>query len=167
MAFLPPIDWGVLPCATPILEPLLPAKPELAMWQSLHEVPLGSDRAWSLKIWLPRFSRRVKLVWFVGNAGGATVGWICGCLGWPWFCAWAKLILPSRERLKQKNRSTESEGFLENFVKFIWCFQDEVCWTNCRQTNSLASLTKFKQKSYLKKCYFLTLSAFKKLWKQV
>ena len=71
MAFRPPIDLGVLPCATPILEPLLPAKPEVARWQSLHEVPLGSDRAWSLKIWLPRFSRRVKLVGAVAGGGGA------------------------------------------------------------------------------------------------
>jgi len=49
----------------------LPAKPELAKWQSLHEVPLGSDNALSLKIWLPKFSRRVKLIGAVAGAGGA------------------------------------------------------------------------------------------------
>ena len=68
MAFRPPIDWGVLPCATPILEPLLPAKPELTKWQSLHEVPRGSDKDLSLNIWLPKFSRRVSL------AGAVTGG---------------------------------------------------------------------------------------------
>jgi hypothetical protein len=50
MAFLPPIDCGVLPCATPILEPLLLAKPEVAKWQSLQAVPRGSDNDLSLKI---------------------------------------------------------------------------------------------------------------------
>jgi hypothetical protein len=71
MAFRPPIDWGVLPCATPILEPLLPAKPELTKWQSLHEVPRGSDKDLSLNIWLPKFSRRVSLAGAVQVAEAA------------------------------------------------------------------------------------------------
>ena len=79
----------------------------------------------------------------------------CGCcLGWPWFCACATLRPPSKEILKQKTRSAENECVLENFVKVISCFQDEVGWTICRQTNSLVSPTRFKHKSYLKRWDF-------------